>query len=70
MENQVYTENKIKIKNKIQSELSKVTNTDLKDRVPLKTNKKWQKQPNADKVGKLCSRRFSTRLQTKSYTFK
>ena len=64
IENPDFTENKIKIdemKLDIIREYAKVTNTDMKDREPLK-NLKWLKQPNANKVDKLCQRRSSTRF--------
>ena len=60
IENPDDTENKIKIdkmKQNIIRELAKVTNTDMKDREPLKM-KNDKKKTNVDKGGKLCYQRF------------
>ena len=55
------------MKQNIIKELAEVSNTDMKDRSPLKRS---QKQPNTNKVGKKGHRRSSTRLLIKHSSFK
>ena len=57
------------MKQNIIRELAKVTNTDMKDGIPLIEFETWQKQHNADKVGKLCHRIPKIRYP-KPYAFK